>query len=120
MAYASRSGRARTSVNRPRAFSVCDRCGMWYNHYALSYQVEWAGTQLITLQQLVCRTCNDKPNAQLRAIVIPPDPLPIINPRVENFVVGPFAPRPFSMPVDLPLPNGVRLTEAGEVRLTED
>jgi hypothetical protein len=34
---------------------------------------------------LVCNRCFDKPQQQLRAIIIPADPLPIRNPRVEPF-----------------------------------
>jgi hypothetical protein len=34
---------------------------------------------------LVCGQCYDKPQEQLRAIVIPADPMPIINPRIEPF-----------------------------------
>jgi len=31
------------------------------------------------------RTCLDKPQIQLRTIIIPPDPLPVINPRPEFY-----------------------------------
>ncbi len=85
MAYASISGRARTSVSRPRAFAVCDRCGIWYNHAALSFQWQWQGTSLTNLRLLVCRHCLDVPQQQLRAIVIPADPVPIQQPRTEPF-----------------------------------
>jgi hypothetical protein len=33
----------------------------------------------------VCDTCYDEPQNQLRAIVLPADPVPIINPRVEPY-----------------------------------
>jgi hypothetical protein len=35
---------------------------------------------------LVCKTCYDTPQEQLRAIVVPADPLPIIQARPENYV----------------------------------
>jgi hypothetical protein len=35
---------------------------------------------------LVCNSCYDEPQQQLRAIVIPADPVPIQNPRIEYFV----------------------------------
>jgi len=85
MAYASRSGRARTSARDPRAFAVCDRCAIWYNHYQLKWQYDWAGASLINKRILVCDTCYDEPQNQLRAIVLPADPMPIINPRVEPY-----------------------------------
>jgi len=85
MGYASRSGRARTSAKDPRAFAVCDRCGMWYNHHRLQWQYDWAGASLINKRLLVCNTCYDQPQNQLRAIVVPADPTPIINPRTEPY-----------------------------------
>jgi hypothetical protein len=86
MGYASRSGRAQTSARNPRAFGVCDRCGIWYNHDQLKWQMDWAGAALINKRILVCSSCMDVPQQQLRAIVIPADPTPIMNPRVESYV----------------------------------
>jgi hypothetical protein len=85
MGYASRSGRARTDARNPRAFAVCDRCAIWYNHYQLKWQYDWAGASLINKRILVCDTCYDVPQEQLRAIVLPADPVPIVNPRVEPY-----------------------------------
>lgn len=85
MGYASRSGRARTDARNPRAFAICDRCALWYNHYQLSWQYDWAGASLVNKRLLVCNKCNDTPQEQLRAIVVPADPVPIVNPRVEPY-----------------------------------
>jgi len=85
MAYASRSGRARTSARNPQAFAICDRCALWYNHVNLKWQYDWAGASLINKRILVCDTCYDEPQNQLRAIILPADPVPIINPRVEPY-----------------------------------
>jgi hypothetical protein len=85
MGYASRSGRARTSASNPRAFAICDRCALWYNHVDLKWQYDWAGASLINKRILVCKTCYDEPQNQLRAIIVPADPMPIINPRVEPY-----------------------------------
>jgi len=85
MGYASRSGRARTSVSRPQAHAICDRCGFRYNHVDLSWQFEWRGTALKNIRILVCRRCLDIPQENLRAIVVPPDPLPVVQPRTEPF-----------------------------------
>lgn len=87
MGYASLSGRARTSASRPQAFAVCDRCGRWWNHYKLRWQYDYAGTSLVNKRLLVCGPCCDKPQNQLRAIVLPADPVPIINPRTEPFAL---------------------------------
>lgn len=40
----------------------------------------------MNLRILVCPPCIDRPQQQLRAIVIPADPVPIRNPRIEPFV----------------------------------
>ena len=85
MGYASRSGRAKTSASNPRAFAICDRCALWYNHVDLKWQYDWAGASLINKRILVCETCYDEPQNQLRAIIVPADPMPIINPRVEPY-----------------------------------
>lgn len=85
MAYASRSGRARTSRSTPRAFAVCDRCAIWYNHHQLRWQFDWAGASLINKRLLVCDRCYDDPQQQLRSIIIPADPMPITNPRIEPY-----------------------------------
>lgn len=85
MGYASRSGRATTNPAAPRAFGVCDRCGFWVNHFKLIWQHQWQGTQLVNLNLLVCEPCLDIPQPQLKARILPPDPVPIANPRPENF-----------------------------------
>jgi hypothetical protein len=85
MGYASQSGRARTSSKNPQAFGVCDRCGFWYNHVDLAWQFDWGGASLINKRILVCQPCNDIPQNQLRAIVLPADPVPVMNPRTEPY-----------------------------------
>jgi hypothetical protein len=85
MAYASKAGRARISSKSPQALAICDRCGFTYNHVDLAWQFDWGGASLINKRILVCRPCNDIPQNQLRAIVLPADPVPIMNPRTENF-----------------------------------
>lgn len=79
-------GRAHIDVNNPRALGVCDFCGFLYNLQALRWQFEWVGPRLQNQRMLVCRTCNDAPQEQLRTIVLPPDPIPVYNARPENYV----------------------------------
>jgi len=88
MGYASKQGRARVDARNPRAAAICDRCGFVYNHYQLSWQYDWAGASLINKRILVCNTCYDEPQQQLRAIVVPADPVPILNPRLQDFVTA--------------------------------
>lgn len=119
MAYASRSGRARTSASSPQAFAVCDRCGIWYNHVDLRWQFDWRGATMQNIRLLVCNFCYDTPQSQLRAIVLPADPVPIVNPRVEPYmwdetdrrqVSGYNTTAPF---IGIPVPQGdIRVTSA--------
>ena len=78
-------GRAKVSTRSPEAFAICDGCGFLYNHSELRFQFQWAGNKLVNLRQLVCRRCNDIPQTQLRAIIIPADPMPVMNPRPQNY-----------------------------------
>jgi hypothetical protein len=59
-----------------------------YNHVNLQWQYDWAGASLINRRILVCDPCLDTPQQQLRAIVVPADPVPILNPRVQDYVTA--------------------------------
>ena len=77
----------RVNAQNPEAFSQCDRCGRWFNRTNLVWQTAWAGTHLYNIQVLVCTAgdCFDTPNEQLRTIILPPDPPPVLNARVPDF-----------------------------------
>lgn len=93
MAYASISGRARTDPKNPRAFGVCQRCGLWYNLESLVWQHEWRGNDLTDIRLRVCTlTCLDVPFEQNRPLYLPPDPPPVDQPRTENFAVDEAGP----------------------------
>ena len=78
-------GRARVSPRNPQAFALCDRCSFLYNHVSLTWQYEFAGAGLYNTKMLVCNPCLDTPQEQLKAIIIPADPIPISNPRTQNY-----------------------------------
>lgn len=80
-------GRAHTSPSSPRAYAVCDRCGIWHNLVELQWQWQWAGTKLQNLRILVCTRCLDTPQPQLKTRIIPADPVPVFNARPENFSI---------------------------------
>ncbi len=115
MSYASQSGRARTEARNPQAFSVCQRCGIWYNFVDLAWQFDYRGSTLQNTRLLVCHSCLDTPQEQLRAIDLPADPLPvpfsIIEPFIADETEGPTT--PFGPPTGLegyaisPSQNGV-------------
>lgn len=88
MAYASRAGRARTDPSNPQAHAICQRCGFRYNHVDLSWQFDYRGRELRNLKLLVCRDCYDTPFEHWRPIITGPDPVPIQDPRPENYATA--------------------------------
>lgn len=126
MGYASQQGRARVSARSPRAAGQCDRCSFLYSHSDLRWQMDYRGTTLQNLRILVCQRCEDRPQDQLRAIVVPADPMPIQNPRVPNYAQAASNTRVTSgqNTVDpttgIPVPGGdTRITQADDVRVTQ-
>lgn len=119
-------GRARVSSRNPRAFAVCDRCNFLVNHINLEWQYDWAGASLINKRILVCDECNDTPQTQLRAIVVPADPTPILNARVQDYQTAETNTRATSgqnttdARTGLPVVNGdTRITQNNLDRVTQ-
>lgn len=126
MAYASQSGRARTSSSSPQAHAICDRCGFRHNHVDLQWQYDWRGAALQNVRILVCNSCLDVPQDQLRAIVVPADPIPIMQARVQDFRQAETdyqtvtAPPIIDPTTGIPIPVNVTLiTQDGENLLTQ-
>lgn len=78
-------GHATVNARLPRAWGVCDRCGALYEHRKLAWQFDYSGPRLFNKRILVCPSCMDRPQENLRTIVLPPDPVPIQNPRPEQY-----------------------------------
>lgn len=118
-------GRARVSSRNPQAFAICDRCGFLTNHVNLSWQYDWRGASLANIRLLVCDTCNDVPQQQLRAIVVPADPVPIQNPRTQDYVTAEQNTRTtqgntVNAQTGIPVPGGdTRITQDDKVRVTQ-
>jgi len=118
-------GRAKVSARNPRAFGICDRCGFLYNHVNLSWQFDWAGASLINKRILVCDTCNDVPQQQLRAIIVPADPVPIQNPRTQDYVTAEQNTRTtqgnsINTQTGIPVIGGdTRITQNNDTRVTQ-
>ena len=126
MAYASQSGRATTSSTTPQAHAICDRCGFRYNHVNLQWQYDWRGAALQNVRILVCNNCVDTPQEQLRAIVVPADPMPIMQARTQDFQQAETdyqtvtAPPIIDPTTGIPIPVNVTLTtQDGENLLTQ-
>ncbi len=79
--------RTSTNTRSPRAWGTCDRSGFITNHEKLVWQYDWRGTQLVNLRVLVAPDMLDKPQRQLGTIILPPDPVSIINARPEQYSV---------------------------------
>lgn len=80
----------------------------------------------MNLRFLVCDTCYDAPQEQLRAIVVPADPVPIDQPRLQDFVTAETNTRATSgqntidPTTNIPVINGdTRITEDDKVRVTQ-
>ena len=80
-------GRARVNPEAPQAFGICDRCGCLYNHADLQWQFDWRGDKLQNIRLLVCPPCLDVPFELNRPLHLPPDPVPVMNARPENYYV---------------------------------
>lgn len=77
---------ARISARNPRSLARCQRCGRTKNRYALAPQFYWEGPELQNTNVYVCiDSCLDIPNEQLRTLVLPPDPVPIFMPQIEDY-----------------------------------
>ena len=81
MGYRAFLGHAELDINNIRAFGLCDRCQMLYNHDVLTWQYQYVGPTLQNTHKLVCPSCYDIPNPSLRTVVLSPDPVPVINAR---------------------------------------
>lgn len=86
-------GHAKLNPASPAAFAICDRCGFMYNHRDLRWDQQYHGKYLQKTGFLVCDSCFDVPNPTLRPIVLPADPVPVLNPRGEQMHCHVFKPR---------------------------
>lgn len=85
--------RARTPLiidpTDPHAVGVCDYCSFWVLHKDLKKALEYRGGSVpVWNGMLVCTKCYDIPNPapQFKRMALPPDPVPVQNPRVEQTV----------------------------------
>jgi hypothetical protein len=125
MSYASKFGRAKVSAKSPAAFAICDRCSLGYNLVDLQWQYDWRGTSLQNLQLRVCKRCLDTPQSQLRAITLPADPVPVWQPRPENFDAAEIdyrttVPGTIDPLTGIPIPNSTQIiTQDSQNRVTQ-
>ena len=104
MGYRAFQSHLEIDIDNIQAGGICDRCGQAWPHATLSWQYESRGPTLQNTHKLVCPSCLDAPNPSLRTIVLPPDPVPVINARPPS-------------PNDLVT---IRTTSSGAARVTDD
>ena len=81
MGYRAYTGHAELDLDNLDAFAICERCGQLHNHSRLTWQTDYRGPGIQNLRILVCPGCLDAPNPTSKTITLPPDPVPILNPR---------------------------------------
>ena len=96
---------ADTNPDYPRAWATDDRSGMITNLHKMRWEVQWSGQQLIKTGFLVGADNYDIPQEQLRTLIIPADPPPLMNARVEPYVID---------------ETDYRTTQDDEFRITQD
>lgn len=99
------TGNVVVDVTAPEAAGRCERCGFWFNLDQLQFQYEWQGAQLMSTGHRVCPTCLDVPYQFDRPLILPPDPVPVWQPREEDFAYA---------------DGNDRVTQDGDQRVTED
>lgn len=91
MSIPNRHGRARVDPTAPSAFAICDDCGMEWLRSELYAERQWYGTRIQDTGFLVCSQCLDVPQEQLRTIILPPDPIPVSQPRPDFLTASDYA-----------------------------
>jgi hypothetical protein len=68
-------------VNKKGANAFCDRTGFVCKRSDLRKQMKWQGTDLVWTGLWVHKDFLDIPNPSMRTIILPPDPVPVSEPR---------------------------------------
>lgn len=99
--------RAEVNADNPAGWATCDACGFVTNHNKLSWEQQYYGPTLRNTGFLLCEGCieKSKPAPFLQTIILPPDPLPLMNPRVEDYDAD---------------ENSYRATQANDIRATQN
>jgi len=69
----------------PRALAICDGCGFLVNHDHLREKVQYRGGSVpVGTGLYVCASCDDVPQPYFKLQILPPDPVPVMNPRPDD------------------------------------
>lgn len=106
-------GRARVSASAPTAWGICDGCSFLYSLSDLSPQMEYRGDKLMPTGFKKCPTCIDVPYQFNRPLILPPDPVPVSDPRPERYVLAETNYR-------TTMTGDRRVTQSGDNRVTQE
>lgn len=84
MSYRPKGKHVRITPSSPEALGMCDYTQMVFNRSDLVKQMEWRGDAIQWTGFYVGRPYADVPNAQLRPDILPPDPIPVMEPRLRQ------------------------------------
>lgn len=70
-------------INNPEALGICDKTGFVFNRKDLVKQMAWQGNALVWTGAYVGKPYLDKPSEQGRSPSLPPDPIPVVQPRPD-------------------------------------
>lgn len=84
MSYRPKGKHVSIDPSYPQALGICDKTGFVFNRKDLIRQMEWRGNALVWTGFYVGRCYADTPNEQLRNPILPPDPVPVAEPRLPQ------------------------------------
>jgi hypothetical protein len=84
MTYRPHGKHVRIDEDMPQALGICDYTGFVHNRVDLVRQMEYRGNALVWTGFYVGKSYADKPNEQLKPPILPPDPVPIREPRMQQ------------------------------------
>ncbi len=77
-------GHAKVDPTSPTAAGQCDRCDCTYSLNQLQWELQWRGLSIQRTGFRVCPRCFDTPAEFLKPLLLPADPQPVPNPRVNH------------------------------------
>lgn len=84
MSYRPKGKHVSIDPESPEALGICDYSGFVFKRKDLVRQMEWRGNALVWTGFYVGLPYVDVPNEQLRPPILPPDPVPVKDPRLPQ------------------------------------
>lgn len=93
MAWRPKPKYARTDPSSPQGWATCMRSGFVGNLVNLVEQGQWRGFKVMGTGTYALPPYIDEPQRQLGAIILPPDPVGLVNARPEPYPIDEIWPR---------------------------